>query len=118
MSEAGVSSLRANDSVSESLATKLLTLQGKQAGEGLSEEKRTSIKTRADMVIADLALHRNHILKAINLYERLDIPQAAWNHAQLLKHIALSGNPNILTGSQTRPPYCIRPTHEVTHDTF
>ena len=104
MSEAGVSSLRADDSVSEYLATKLLTLQGKQAGEGLSEEKRKSIKTRADMVIADLALHRNHILKAISLYETLDVPQAAWNHAQLLKHLAISGNANILTGSQTRPP--------------
>ena len=104
MSEAGVSSLRADDSVSEYLATKLLTLQGKQAGEGLSEEKRKSIKVRADMVTADLALHRNHILKAISIYETLDLPQAAWNYAQLLKHLALSGNASIITGSQTRPP--------------
>ncbi|KAI6654789.1 E3 SUMO-protein ligase RanBP2 [Oopsacas minuta] len=103
LNEAGVSSLR-DDSIPEHLATKLLSLQGKQAGEGLSEEDRNKIKSQAEMALADIALHRNHILKAITLYEKVDLPSAGFNHAQLLKHIALLGNPHILSGAHAPPP--------------
>ena len=56
------------------------------------------------MVTADLARHRNHILEAISIYEIFDLPHAACNHARLLEHITLSGNPVVLTGSLIRPP--------------
>ena len=104
MNEAGVSSLLSDDSISNCLAVKLLSLQGKKAVDGLSEEKKKTIRSRAEMVLADLALHRNHVLKAVSIYEKLDLPQAAWNHSQLLKLVALSGNPSIISGTHPRPP--------------
>ena len=104
MNEAGVSSITPDDSVSNCLAVKLLSLQGKKAIEGLSEDRRKAMRSRAEMVQADLSLHRNHVLKALSIYEKLDLPQAAWNQAQLLKLVALSGNPAIISGTQPRPP--------------
>ena len=104
MSEAGVSSIRPDASLSESLAVKLLSLPAlRGAREGMGEEKSREIRARAEMALADLALCKNHILKAVSLYEKVELPQAAWNHAQLLKHVALSGDPGILSVTQARP---------------